>query len=206
MVIRTRCVPRLLSALLLLPWVARGQEVSRVPESPTAAPEPAQDYSFGAHLALGTSLGLVGVLSGAGLGKVGAEALGPKCSYFACRDYLKLSLFAGVGGTLGAALPIYFTGNLFDGQGRFGYTLLGAALGAMPSALFAFRAVGDAELIGAVFYCVTPIVGGFLGYGLSHRSAVARPPPRMLLPGAQVVPVVTMSREGGLVGGLAGRF
>ncbi|GMU05725.1 hypothetical protein ASNO1_19780 [Corallococcus caeni] len=60
--------------------------------------------------------------------------------------------------------------------------------------------------IGGVCFLVTPIVGGFLGYGLSHRSTAARPPTKLFLPGARVVPVLGMSREGGVVSGLAGQF
>ncbi|WP_338263952.1 hypothetical protein [Corallococcus caeni] len=76
----------------------------------------------------------------------------------------------------------------------------------MPSALFAYEAVGNADVIGGVCFLVTPIVGGFLGYGLSHRSTAARPPTKLFLPGARVVPVLGMSREGGVVSGLAGQF
>ncbi|GMU05724.1 hypothetical protein [Corallococcus caeni] len=87
MVIRTWCVPLLLSALMSLPFVARGQEISLPPESPAAAPELTRDYALGAHLALGASLGLLGTLSGGKLGKTTANALGPECSNFTCRDH-----------------------------------------------------------------------------------------------------------------------
>ncbi|RKG72389.1 hypothetical protein D7V88_38195, partial [Corallococcus terminator] len=137
-----------------------------------------------------------------GLGFYGGRALRPDCSNFTCRARLTESVFAGLGASLGTALPIYFLGNLFDGQGSLGYTLLGASLGAVPSAVLAFGGPREFENVGSVLFVVTPIVGSFLGYGLSHRSASAKP----TLLGARVAPVLSMSRQGVVVGGLVGQF
>ncbi|RKH42183.1 hypothetical protein D7X12_16445 [Corallococcus sicarius] len=191
--------PRVLVLWLMwLPVLAWGQEVPSEPRAETTG-----TYSTASHLILGSVLGAVGNLGGWKLGQTGANALGPECSDFTCRDRLKLSIFTGLGSTVGTALPIYLLGTLFDGQGSFGYTLLGASLGAIPSAFLAYGSVAGLEVAAGICYLVTPIVGALLGYSLSERSVAARPPAKL---GARVTPVLRMTREGRVVGGLVGQF
>lgn len=191
----------LLLCLLWLPVLAWGQEV---PSEPSVQPteEVTGTYSVVPHLILGSVLGAVGNVSGAQLGRTGALALKPGCPDFTCQDRFAISLFTGVGSAVGTALPVYFLGQLFDGQGSFGYTLLGASVAAIPSSFLSHGRVGDARVITGIVHLVTPIVGSFVGYGLSHRSA-ARPPAKL---GAQVMPTFQMTREGRVVGGLVGQF
>lgn len=179
-----------------------------VPESPAQALSPslaAHPYQRRAHISLGILMGGAGLVSGAALGLVAGNWLAG-CDGFPCQNSAGLALSLGVGSALGAASGVYLSGRWLQGEGRFGYTLLGAAIGAVPSALlFSSNAPGMAAAIGAINLVVTPILGSFFGYRLSHSSTV-RARERELSQQVVVVPSFVRTREGSLVGGLAGRF
>jgi hypothetical protein len=125
-----------------------------------------------------------------------------------CNDnswaYLGLGL-AAAGMVGGSALGIDFLGGELGGHGRFWPTLLGTLLGTLGgivSGVALADTVGAAGLIPAL---LGPAVGGVIAYELSHSSVVeeaaaataSRP---------RLVPLVSVSPRGGLIGGLAGCF
>ncbi|MCK8497730.1 hypothetical protein [Myxococcus fulvus] len=178
-----------------------------VPESSAQARSAslaAQPYRRGRHLPLGILLGGAGLVSGATVGLVAGNWLAG-CAGFPCWNSVGLAFSLGVGSSIGAASGVYLSGRWLQGEGRFGYTLLGAAIGAMPSALLVSSNSPGVATLGVLNLVVTPILGSFVGYRLSHSSTV-RARARELSQQVVVVPSFARTREGRLVGGLAGRF
>ncbi|MFY1826688.1 hypothetical protein ACN47A_12290 [Myxococcus fulvus] len=178
-----------------------------VPESSAQARSvslAAHPYRRGTHLPLGILLGGAGLVSGATVGLVAGNWLAG-CAGFPCWNSVGLAFSLGVGSSIGAASGVYLSGRWLQGEGRFGYTLLGAAIGAMPSSLLLSSNSPGVATIGVLNLVVTPILGSFVGYRLSHSSTV-RAQERELSRQVVVVPSFTRTREGSLVGGLAGRF
>ncbi|MBZ4407745.1 hypothetical protein K8640_05945 [Myxococcus sp. XM-1-1-1] len=222
-----RCVVGVLSVVLVGP-PAWGQHLpeSAGPEGPSTqtpplvsvpeaavAPSSAQagsaplgqrPYRRRAHIPLGMLLGGVGLASGAMVGLAAGNAL-TGCNGYPCSNNAALSLSLGVGSALGAASGVYLMGRWLRGQGSFGYTLLGATLGALPSSLMLTSSSDDVVVIGVLNLLVTPILGSFFGYRMSH-SASLRAQEQELAQQAVWVPTFTRTKEGSLVGGLAGRF
>ncbi|MFP2897595.1 hypothetical protein [Corallococcus sp. 4LFB] len=215
--------------LAFRPEAARGQggPASRDPESlnllapPGMAPEPAfaptaasvsakasPDYRVGRHLALGTLMGSAGFVSGALTGLFAGIGLDRRCDALGCPGSAMSLLPVGLGAAIGTSIPVYFAGNMSGGQGSYGLTLLGATLGAVPSALLTLSEDSALHSVGVIGLVVMPFVGSFLGYGLSHGGDTpdAWPPSTPSLPGARVTPVLGLSRQGAVVGGLMGQF
>ncbi|WP_375757773.1 hypothetical protein [Corallococcus exercitus] len=222
--------------LLLMLWltfwpeVARGQAsaASRDPESlnllapPGMAPEPpafapttvsttakpSPDYRVGKHLALGTLMGSAGFVSGALTGLAVGIGLDRRCDALGCPGSAMSLVPVGLGAAIGTSIPIYFAGNMSGGQGSYGLTLLGATLGAVPSALLTLSEDSALHSVGVIGLVVTPFLGSFLGYGLSQGGDApdAWTPSTPSLPGTQVTPMLGMSRKGAVVGGLMGQF
>lgn len=150
----------------------------------------------------GSVLGIAGGIPGAVLAISagfcdGCESLG---GFFAG---VSLS-FAGL--TVGSALGIKAMGSLLGGEGRFLTTLAGTSLGGVSGLglglIIGFAAGSELWIIPTL---VGPIVGGIIAYELSHANALqARSEPSS--PGMGVIPVVSVSPGGGIIGGLAGRF
>ncbi|MCY0998425.1 hypothetical protein OWM54_14915 [Myxococcus sp. MISCRS1] len=178
-----------------------------VPESSAQARSAslaAHPYRRGTHLSLGILLGGAGLVSGAMVGLVAGNWLAG-CAGFPCWNSVGLAFSLGVGSSLGAASDVYLSGRWLQGEGSFGYTLLGAAIGAMPSSLLLNSNSPGVATIGVLNLVVTPILGSFVGYRLSHSSTV-RARERRLSQQVVVVPSFARTKEGSLVGGLAGRF
>ncbi|WP_163866305.1 hypothetical protein [Myxococcus eversor] len=158
-------------------------------------------YRRGAHIPLGLLLGGGGML----VGGMGGYFLGSSVTGCdngsSCERETGLTLSVGVGMALGVASGVYLTGQWLGGEGGFGYTLLGAALGAVPSALMLSSDSDDVAVLGGFALLVTPFVGALFGFGLSHSATV-----RASMSQAVVVPTVGRTRDGSLVTGLAGRF
>jgi hypothetical protein len=154
---------------------------------------------------------LVGTLAGA-IGAIPGSLLGLSALCFdSCSNeddtmlYLGLALaFAGMTG--GSALGINALGDALQGQGRFGPTLLGVVLGTLGG-LAAAIVVGIAggEAFAFIPAVLGPAAGGVIAYEISHSNVIdeltaataSRP---------RFVPLVSVSAQGTLIGGLAGRF
>jgi len=185
------------------PLVSVPDDVVETPAwtAPAATPLSPRRYRRGAHIPLGILLGgggmLVGGMAGAFLGSSvkGCNDGSP------CERETGFTMSLGVGMALGVASGVYLTGQWLGGEGGFGYTLLGAALGAVPSALMLSSDSDDVAVVGGLGLLVTPFVGALFGFGLSHSATV-----RESLSQAVVVPTLGRTRDGSLVTGLAGRF
>jgi hypothetical protein len=150
----------------------------------------------------GTVLGLVGGIPGAVIAIEAAfcDGCGSDAGFLAGAS---LS-FAGL--TLGSALGIKGLGSLLDGEGRFLTTLVGTSLGALGGLALGFIVgLGAGSELWFIPALAGPIVGGIIAYENSHANALrelSAPSPS----GAAVLPVVSVSPQGGIIGGLVGRF
>lgn len=120
------------------------------------------------------------------------------------RAILGLSIgLAGLAG--GAALGITGAGSLLHGEGEYWPTAGGAALGTLVGSLVALAVASSVDELAIIPFLSGPVIGGMIGYELSHSSAVAR---RHRNPALRpvVLPVAAVTPRGGVVGGLAGRF
>jgi hypothetical protein len=111
--------------------------------------------------------------------------------------------FAGVaagtaGGIVGAA-------SLVDGEGEYWPTAGGAAIGALVGVLVSAIVAENAEEAAIIPAATGPILGGMIGYELSHSNAERRRHPS-LASGTRVMPVVSVHPSGGVLAGLVGRF
>jgi hypothetical protein len=114
---------------------------------------------------------------------------------------------AVAGLSFGSALGIKGLGSLLDGEGRFLTTLAGASvggLGALGLALIVALVGGPGEL-GIIPVLIAPIVGGIIAFESSHANALQERSAQSSST-ASVVPVISVSPRGGVIGGLAGRF
>jgi hypothetical protein len=105
----------------------------------------------------------------------------------------------------GTAATVNWMGDVMDGQGSFWPAALGALLGTLGGGIAGAAVAAVAGLAGLIPVILGPAVGAVIGYELSHSGAVeaaaggvaSRP---------RLVPLVTVSPRGGLIGGLAGTF
>ena len=113
------------------------------------------------------------------------------------------SAFASLGATLGASGCAYLMGEAFGGRGRFLSALLGGLVGTSLGAVSG--TVSENTLVLILGLGIGPIIGSIVGYEVSHSLADPVPtPPRG--GGVEVMPVVSATPRGGLMGGLVGRF
>jgi hypothetical protein len=110
--------------------------------------------------------------------------------------------FAGL--VFGTAYGIDVGGDFMDGHGRFLPAAGGVALGSLVGLLGAGAVGNSSGEAGLLFAILGPVVGGIVGYELSNTPPVQRPVARASR--TQVMPLVTTTPSGGLMGGLAGRF
>jgi hypothetical protein len=111
---------------------------------------------------------------------------------------------------IGTSTAVWGVGRGLRAQGTFLPTLLGTVLGAVVGIL---GAVGVATLNNDVLTGITlfagPVAGAVIGFELSHSFNQPEPPPSEYASGRsgfQIRPVVGVTREGGILGGLAMRF
>ncbi len=120
---------------------------------------------------------------------------------------LGLSAGIGVSAALGAAMAVTAVGRLLHGRGRFWHTALGALLGIGAASTIALTT----DLRDAVFIA-TVLTGSALGAtaGFAISESYFPVEPKQAAPragaGASVMPVVSTTRKGGILGGLVGRF
>lgn len=152
---------------------------------------------------LGGSIGVtVGILPG------GLLATSGLC--FDCSDVSEPQLVLGTtlafaGMAAGSAVGIAGAASLLHGEGLFWPTLAGAASGMLAGILCAIALAATLEAYAIVPMALGPIAGGIIAYEFSHARAVSERR-RRETSGTQVLPLVTMSPKGGVIGGLAGSF
>ncbi|MBM7116436.1 hypothetical protein [Archangium primigenium] len=148
------------------------------------------EVGMGGLVALGG--GFVG--GAVGLGLCETVGLGRK-GHLPCLGTTLLG--AGAGIAAGYGLGVWTAGERLDGDGRLWAALLGTGLG-VGLGLPLIEHVGGASpfVLGAV--------GGVLGYELSQAEVPASGE-ALALTRPRLVPVVSFSRDGGLVG-MSGRF
>ncbi|MDC0707236.1 hypothetical protein POL68_02020 [Stigmatella sp. ncwal1] len=101
-----------------------------------------------------------------------------------------------------SSLAVYGVGSLLDGRGSFLPTLLGGFVGAGASIAFQ-------DLAGyGVILLIAPLsaVGAILGYEISGALWEPAPLPQQARSSLQVLPVLGLTPDGGVLGGLTGRF
>jgi hypothetical protein len=116
--------------------------------------------------------GATGVLSGGALGFTLGLAVDP-VSFPSNGSLIGLGTGAVLGGVLTIAPGVWLAGHVLGGNGGFGWTLLGDALGASVGVTAAVLAPSVPT---AVLAAAAPLVGAILGYELSsHPGPPARP-------------------------------
>jgi hypothetical protein len=112
---------------------------------------------------------------------------------------------ASAGATVGATGCIYMTGRVLGGRGQGLGTLLGALVGTTLGAVSGTVSANNVVLF--LGLGIGPILGAVVGYEVSHSltDPTAEPPGRRRT-GLSVLPVLSATPGGGLMGGLAGRF
>jgi hypothetical protein len=127
-----------------------------------------------------------------------------------CRgDLCGLSEFAvgviagAVSLTVAPPLAMWLVGRQFDDRGRFWPTLAGSALG-LAGSLLTLSALSNHASTGVLLVLagLWPVIGSLAGHELTRAPV----PSRFVSSEARVLPMVSVSRHGGLVGGLVGSF
>lgn len=182
------------------------------PEEPEAPPEE-ESFSGGRthsdassdlilpRMILSPLLGGAAAGGGAILGFILGAVLS-SCAPFdgGCGPWALLVPTIGLGWAAGS-FTVYGMGTFLEGQGTLGSTMVGGILG---------MGVGIAVIAvsqGTAWYAapLAPGLGAAIAYEISN-SYVRSLPVRDEFAGIQLMPVLSTTREGGLLGGLAGRF
>jgi hypothetical protein len=128
-------------------------------------------------------------------------------------DCLIIATYSGtaLGVSIGAGIGVAAVGHLLDGRGRFGAALGGALGGSAVGAAIGLLSSEEDFIKLSSYLVVGPIVGAMVLYALS--DAFFPGPARPVAPArqevdeyAQVLPMVSTTRTGGVIAGLAGRF
>jgi hypothetical protein len=202
----------------LLPAPGAPAQEEPKPAEPTDAPEgeiipPAENATrgSGATTASRVSMGIIlGVVGGALAATPGTIMAGEALCLESCSgdgDGVWAGLGLALGGLfLGTAFTITQVGYWMDGQGSFWPTLAGVVVGSLTGLLVGVAVAASAGAPGAIPMILGPSVGGVIAYELSdtrNRSAAAEgagPEPRIILP------MMTVSPRGGIIGGFVGTF
>ncbi len=120
--------------------------------------------------------------------------------------YINIITGVGLSASLGAALAVTGIGKLMHGRGRFWPTALGAVLGTAAGFGLAALSKPHDEVIIGISLAGTAL-GATVGFTASE-SYVAKPTalPPQAGTGVSIMPMVSATRTGGLMGGLVGRF
>ncbi len=140
--------------------------------------------------------GLVGYLGGSAF----CYATGVGSGILGCGAGAASVLGGTVGLLVGYPLGVWGGGELLGGDGRLWAAMLGTGVGVAAGLPFSRR--GSSILESPYTPWVLGIAGGVVGYELSQRRA---PPASVDLARPRVQPLVSVSREGALLG-LGGRF
>ncbi|WP_224240820.1 hypothetical protein [Hyalangium gracile] len=156
-------------------------------------------------------------LAGAGTGALAGIAgvftgfllVGNDCSDAECAIPVLGSMSLGI--LLGTPLGVYGVGRAMDGHGKYWASLAGTTLGSLAGITLAVvSASADSDGLVLLSLMLGPIVGAVLGYELSNTSEPPLPGPAVSASssraGFQCLPVFSVTRSGGILGGFAGRF
>lgn len=120
------------------------------------------------------------------------------------RAILGLALgLTGIAG--GTAVGIVGAASLVHGEGEYWPTAGGAGIGTLAGLLTAIALASSGEEAAIIPAISGPIIGGIIGYELSHSNADERRLPSPAS-GTQMLPVISLHPSGGILGGLVGRF
>jgi hypothetical protein len=132
------------------------------------------------------------------------DTTGTKC--------LEVATYSGaaVGASFGAGLGVMAVGYLLDGKARTSATLGGALMGSAMGATIGLLSGMDIVETSALLL-VGPVVGATLLYTLSdaffpETTRKVAPARKEVDEYARVLPMVSTTRTGGIIGGLVGRF
>ncbi|MBM7116437.1 hypothetical protein [Archangium primigenium] len=149
----------------------------------------------GARILAEAGVGGLAAVSGALVLGLGSAGLCEVSGWGGEWDCLGVGLLGGGAGLLaGYGLGVWGTGEALGGDGRLWATLLGMGLGVGLGVPLVQDTHGASPF-------VLGAVGGLLGYELSQSEA----PEAVALTRPRLVPVVSFSKQGGLLG-LSGRF
>jgi hypothetical protein len=127
------------------------------------------------------------------------------CDGFFCNPslfFFGLGL-GSVGLTVGPPLAIWLIGKRFDDRGRFWTSLVGGSLGTLGSVLSLVALANHVSTeVNVAVAGVWPVIGTMILYELTRAPASSM----SAASGPRVLPVVSMTRRGSLVGGLVGSF
>jgi len=171
-----------------------------VPQRSVAEQE--EDYPVGRFLA-NTAVGTAATLVGAAIGVALLISLSD-CSPFEgdCHEAVIIAPIALSGGLFGTA-AVFGMGHVLNGRALWKPTLFGGAVGTGASLLL--YAMGDKEAL--LIMPLPPVIGAAIAYELSNSEERSRlEPARTASGGLQLMPVVGRTPEGGILGGLVGRF
>jgi hypothetical protein len=151
----------------------------------------------------GTVGGSVGIIPG-GLLVLSALCLDGCDEGAETRAILGLALgLTGLAG--GTALGIVGGARLVHGEGGYWPTVAGSGVGTLVGVtlgLVLASSIDEAALIPPI---AGPIIGGMIGYELSHSNAEEGSPPSPASD-TRILPVISALPSGGILGGLVGRF
>lgn len=107
----------------------------------------------------------------------------------------------------GTALGVVGGAYLADGEGRYWPTAAGAGLGTLVGATLGLVLASniDEEELALIAPIASPIIGGMIGYEISHSDAVERRH-RSSSSDTRILPLISTLPGGGLLGGVVGRF
>ncbi len=147
----------------------------------------------------GLLLGLVGTVPGIFI--IAQEIDCDGCGIDAATEVGALLGITGM--SVGAALGVKLIGSLFDGEGRYLHTVLGAGLGA-GAGIRAALALSKTEGLWAIPLITSTVLGAVIGYELSNSNEHDRMAAEAR--SVTVLPSMVVSPSGGIVAGLVGRF
>jgi hypothetical protein len=191
------------------------------PEEPEHAPPQGESIPYQyqpQHQPMGTTGRIFfEVLAGAGTGAVagfagavpGLLSTGANCDFGVCLITVVVPMTVAI--VLGTPLGVYGAGRGLGARGSYLASLIGTMLGSIAGLLGAATAAAiGSEILTALTLFAGPVAGAVVGFEVSHASAQSTPPAPPGVAAArssvQLVPVVGLTRTGGILGGLAGRF
>jgi hypothetical protein len=172
-----------------------------VPQRPVTEHE-APEYPAPRFL-LNSVVGSAATIGGAAVGGA-LLIIFSDCSPFEglCSEELTLAPMI-LGGWAASSVSVYGMGNWLNGRGNLMPTMIGGAVGTGVSILIYVTSRGEA------IYAMMPLpaIGAAIGYELSNAHERAQlEQARPVGVGLQLMPVVGRTPEGGILGGLVGRF
>lgn len=165
-----------------------------------------------AGILAGTLVGVGGVFPAFVIGVLACETRPDHASRTSCLE-TALSTGFGVGASLGTGLGVIGVGYLLGGEARSGAVMAGALAGSALGAAFVLTSADRSDKDNLVLWVVSPAIGATLLYALSDAFF---PEPSRVIPRdrddkpedeyVRVLPLLTPTARGGIVGGLVGRF